>query len=311
MQKFSIRVTEPLESSGSGLVYPNLKDSIMNIRRITSLTAFLSFFVVLLTSIILYIVPQGRVAYWSDWRLWRLSKEQWGAIHINIGFLFLLSLSLHIYYNWKPIVLYLKNKAKQLTVFTKEFNVALILTMICILGTYIEIPPFSTIIKISDDFKASAARTYGEPPYGHAELSSIKNFAKKTGTDLNAGLILLEKAGYKVDNENQTLQEIAKINSVSPQQIYLAMSPKTDKSSVFFGKAQALPKTPAPGTGNQTFADFCSQYNLNMKIIISSLKESGITVKEDMTIKKIGEANKISPFDIYEKVKSIVENNAK
>ena len=278
----------------------------MNIRRITSLTAFLSFFVVLLTSIILYIVvPQGRIAYWADWRLWSLSKEQWGSVHINIGFLFLLSLSLHIYYNWEPIVLYLKNKAKHLKIFTKEFNIALILTTICIFGTYIEIPPFSTIIKISDNFKESAARKYGEPPYGHAELSSIKTLARRTGTDLKAGLILLEKAGYKVDNEMQTLQEISKNNSVSPQQIYWAMSPKTNKSPVFSGKAPVLPETPAPGTGNQTLADFCSQYNLNMKIIIRSLRESEITAKEDMTIKEIGET---SPIDIYEKIKSIVEN---
>lgn len=282
----------------------------MNIKRITSLTAFLSFFVVLLTSIILYIVPQGRIAYWADWRLLSLSKEQWGAIHINIGFLFLLSLSLHIYYNWKPIVTYLKNKAMQLKVFTKEFNIALTLTIICIFGTYIEIPPFSTIIKISDNFKESAARKYGEPPYGHAELSSIKTFANKIGTDLKSGLILLEKVGYKVDNEMQTLQEIAKNNSVSPQQIYLAMSQKTDKSPVFSGKVQALPETPAPGTGNQTLADFCSQYNLNIKIVIRSLKESLITAKENMTIKEIGETNKTSPIDIYEKIKSIVETQS-
>ena len=81
----------------------------IKIKRITSLTAFLSFFVVLLTSIVLYIVPQGRIAYWADWRLWSLSKGQWGDVHINVGCLFLLALSLHIYYNWKPIVLYLKN----------------------------------------------------------------------------------------------------------------------------------------------------------------------------------------------------------
>lgn len=280
----------------------------MNMRRVTSLTTFLSFFVVLLTSIVLYIVPQGRVAYWADWRLWSLSKEQWGAIHINVGFLFSLSLSLHIYYNWKTIVLYLKNKAKQVKVFTKEFNVALILILICIIGTYAEIPPFSTIIKISDEFKESAAKKYGEPPYGHAELSSIKTFAKKMGIDLKVGITLLKKAGYKVDNDTQILKEIAMNSGVSPQQIYLAMAPASDKSSVFSGKTQTLPETPAPGTGNLTLADFCSQHNLNMKVIIRSLKELNITSKEDMTIKKIGKINKISPIDIYEQIKSIVEN---
>jgi len=42
------------------------KGNILKIRRITSLTASLAFILMLLTSIILYIVPQGRVAYWAD-----------------------------------------------------------------------------------------------------------------------------------------------------------------------------------------------------------------------------------------------------
>lgn len=62
------------------------------------------------TSVILYIVPHGRIAYWSDWHLFGLSKEEWGRIHNNLGVLFLLSLFLNLYYNWKPILFYLKNK---------------------------------------------------------------------------------------------------------------------------------------------------------------------------------------------------------
>jgi hypothetical protein len=59
----------------------------MNIRRVTSLTAMIAFIAMLITSIILYIVPQGRIAYWADWRLLGLTKEQWGDIHINMGLL--------------------------------------------------------------------------------------------------------------------------------------------------------------------------------------------------------------------------------
>ena len=46
----------------------------MNIRRITSLTALLTFILLILTAVILYIVPQGRIAYWANWQLWGLSK---------------------------------------------------------------------------------------------------------------------------------------------------------------------------------------------------------------------------------------------
>ena len=107
----------------------------MNIRRITSLTALLSFILLFITIVVLYIVPQGRVAYWADWRLWGLTKEQWGDIHINIGLLFLLSIFLHIYYNWKPLLNYLKNKAGQLKRMPREFNAALLLIILFSVGT--------------------------------------------------------------------------------------------------------------------------------------------------------------------------------
>ena len=71
----------------------------MKIRKITSLTAGIAFVLMLLTSIVLYIVPQGRVAYWANWQLWGLSKTQWTHLHINLGLLFLVALILHIYYN--------------------------------------------------------------------------------------------------------------------------------------------------------------------------------------------------------------------
>lgn len=80
----------------------------MTMRKITSLTATLAFILMVTTSIILYVVPQGRVAYWADWRMGGLSKAQWGDIHINVGLLFLLALGLHIYYNWKPLMANLK-----------------------------------------------------------------------------------------------------------------------------------------------------------------------------------------------------------
>ncbi|MCD6433505.1 MAG: DUF4405 domain-containing protein, partial [Sulfurimonas sp.] len=62
------------------------------------------------TGIMLFIVPHGRVAYWADWHLFGLSKGQYGELHTTSMVVFLLFASLHIYYNWKPIVSYMKDK---------------------------------------------------------------------------------------------------------------------------------------------------------------------------------------------------------
>lgn len=93
------------------------------------------------------------------------------------------------------------------------------------LGTYLEVPPFSSILGLSESIKDAAAEKYGEPPYGHAELSSLKAFTKKMGLDLKESMSLLKDAGFKVEGEMQTLSAIGKLNNVSPQQIYLTIKP--------------------------------------------------------------------------------------
>lgn len=277
-------------------------DLSMNMRRITSLTLFISFFVIVITSIILYIAPQGRVAYWVDWRLFALSKDQWGAIHINLGFLFLIALIFHIYYNWKPMVQYMKNKARELKVFTREFNIALLLTLLVILGTYAEIPPLSTVIHIGDGFKDRAARIYGEPPYGHAELSSLDIFSKKVGVDVKTAMTNLESAGFKVEGPTQTLKDMADINQVTPRQLYEVIRPETGESGD--GK---LPESPPPGTGNLTLAALCDSYGLDTRATLAHLQSRGIKAEEAMTLKKIAQANGMGPLDVYERIRESVQ----
>ncbi len=198
----------------------------MNIRHTTSLFAMLCFLLMLLTSIVLYIVPHGRVAYWVGWRLWGLSKEQWAAIHINSGLFFLLALCLHIYYNWHAVVSYLKGKNRRIKVFTREFNAALVLAVAVAAGTYAGLPPFSQVIMASDAIKKAASQRLGEPPYGHAELSSLATLSKRMQIDLQSAVKELKDAGYHFEGPSQSLREIAWANNVSPQEVYSVIKPE-------------------------------------------------------------------------------------
>ena len=137
--------------------------------------------------------------------------------------LILVALALHVYYNWKPLTQYLKNRARQWKILTPEFNLAAVLVVVFTVGTLAGWPPFTTILALQDDIKAAAARKYGEPPYGHAELSSLKVFARKTGLNLEDALMALAASGFKVTDPEQSLQEMASANGVSPQTIYNTM----------------------------------------------------------------------------------------
>jgi len=278
----------------------------MNIRKTASLTALVSFVLEMLTSVILYIVPQGRVAYWSDWRLWGLSKTQWGSLHVNLGVLFLIAICLHTFYNWGPIVAYLKNRAAKLRIITTDFTIALILCLAFTLGTYLELPPFSTIIQIGDQIKEAGAKKYGEPPYGHAELSSLVTFNKKVALDLDSSLTRLAKAKILVTDPSQSIAEIAKMNNLSPKALYEAMLPPAQP-----GQIKGLPSNPPGGFGQRPLADICREYDLNVEAVRSGFASHNITASETMTIKDIASANNTSPMDIFELLKLIVAEKKK
>ena len=270
----------------------------MNLRKTTSLTALLSFVLLLVTSIILYIVPQGRVAYWADWTLMSLDKTQWGDIHINMGLLFLLSIGLHIYYNWKIILAYLKDKTRRLKVWTPEFNVASGLTVVILVGTLAAVPPFNWPLVFNTHLKDAAAARYGEPPYGHAELSSLTHFTRRIGVALPAAVAALKAADIRYNSEEDTLQTIARQNGRSPQEIFLIIQTATAATP-----ARTLPADPPPGTGNKRLADLCRDYGLPVAEVTRTLQANGVQASPDLTIKEIGAKNGVSPIAIYDAVR--------
>lgn len=274
----------------------------MNMRRITSLTALVSFVMVIVTSVVLYVTPHGRVAYWSNWKLMGLSKTQWTDIHINLGLLFLLALLLHIWYNWRPIVNYLKNKARNFRFFTPEMNIALLLAVLFTAGTLAGIPPFSTVLDISEGIKERAARIYGEPPYGHAELSSVDVFAKKMGWDSDQTLEAMRTAGLEVQNTRQTLLDVALANGLSPQQVFLKT--KAELAPEPSAAAGALPSVPPAGFGQRSLEAIAAEYGVSLQAMLDALKQQGVEAAPDRSLKTIAEDHDKSPYDLFEIIKA-------
>ncbi len=275
----------------------------MKMRKITSLTMLLSFVLLVITSILLYIVPHGRVAYWADWHFWGMTKTQWANLHINLGFLFLLAGFLHLYYNWKPMLAYMKNKSREMKVFTPSFIVALALCFVVGVGTLMEVPPLSTVINFGESIKDKAAEKYGEPPYGHAELSSLKLFAKQTNRDLDKAMELLKKAGIKFEDEKQTILDISKANKIAPNALADIM--KSAKKEIVAGAP--FPETAPAGFGHKTLADICTEYSLNMKTIVRELDKNKIKADPAQTIKEIASENGIDPHALFEVLQGVVK----
>ncbi|TFH64345.1 MAG: DUF4405 domain-containing protein, partial [Gemmatimonadales bacterium] len=125
----------------------------MKIRRVISLTTFFSFIFLALSGIMLFLSPQGRVAYWAGWTLFGLSKDQYTAVHTTLMVLFLVTGIWHIVLNWRPIVGYLKDRSKKIRVFTPESSLALALALAFLAGPLLRFPPFAQFLDAGADIK--------------------------------------------------------------------------------------------------------------------------------------------------------------
>ncbi len=274
------------------------------------MTMLLSLVVLILNSIILYVVPEGRIAYWAGWKFFGLTKGDWSAQHTTVGFLFLFAGLLHIYFNWKPILAYMKNRARQVKVFTGSFNVAMVLTGIFVIGTYFNIPPMSSILAFSDTMKNNATETYGEPPYGHAESSSLKMFAKRESLDLDKSIQLLKNAGMTITGPEDTLILIAQTNNKAPQQIYEIIKPAKIAAEAESKTASVrFPDAPESGWGSKKLYEACDQYGLDLSNTLKGLRAKGVAAEADMNIKEIAAANDMDPMGVFETLHEITTSN--
>lgn len=270
----------------------------MKLKKITSLVMLWSMILMTYTGIILYIAPHGRVANWTNWELFGWDKDQFAQIHTTFMALFIVATLLHIYYNFKPMVSYMKNRMRQFVFFTKEMIVALGITLLFVTGTLFEVPPFSTFIAFGDSIKDSWAEKSDKPPYGHAEESTLKDFSQKTGYELQRVLKTLHEHNITA-KDSQTLEEIA------------SQEQKTAK--YLFGLIQnslgaSTSQKKISGLGRKTFAQIAKEIDINLEQFLKELENMGIKADEDDKFKSTVEKQ---GFNAREVLNTFLQNDQK
>ena len=164
-----------------------------NFRKLVSFLTLTGFIIMTVTGIMLFIVPAGRIAYWTNWTFLGLTKTQWGSIHITSSLLFIIAGILHTYFNWKPLKGYFLNKARTGFGFSYELVITLWIGLFIIVGAIFELSPFDSFLEFNEQVKDSwiISEEY-EPPFGHAEMLSLKGFARKVDIDPAGALRVLQ-----------------------------------------------------------------------------------------------------------------------
>lgn len=262
----------------------------MKYQRFVSLTAMLSFIVLTLSSIILYFIPNRKVTSWTNWNFLGLDKQQWDNLHINIGILFLVMIIWHIYFNWKPIKNYLKKK-KELKIFTKEFNVAFVVTALFVVGTITMTLPFSFLVNIGNGIKAKNSLKDGNPPFGYAEYATLEDFCLLMSLDINKATKKLKAHGILFNSTKETLKLISSNNNITPKDIFSIIKIDSTKFD--------LPADIPIGIAHKSLKRLSSEYNMNLDSFLQHLKYYNIEATSDTNFKKIAMKNHLHPAQLY------------
>ena len=178
----------------------------------------------IVSGVVAYIMPEGRIAYWADWRLWGLGKEQWGTIHTVLGFIFVVATCFHLFFNFKALVSYLKDKVKKTYSMRSELVMVLLITIICTHGSIAGVPPFTSIMDLGSTIKKTwYAGQDVHPPFAHAELMTLKQLTGKMDLNLDGALAYLQEQGFSDVEPKSTLKALASRSTASPAQIFEAM----------------------------------------------------------------------------------------
>jgi Domain of unknown function (DUF4405) len=132
------------------------------IRRFVSLLVTVGFVVMLLSGVILFLTPKGWVARETDWRLLGLDKDGWIALHLTSTVLFLVSALLHVFFNWGPLVRYLRERSTHRFRLSLELVAAVLVGALFVVGTLADLPPFGWLATAREEIKHGADDECGD-----------------------------------------------------------------------------------------------------------------------------------------------------
>lgn len=305
----------------------------LHLRGFISLLTALSFLIMTVSGVILFITPQGRVAYWLDWTFLGISKTQWGDMHITTSLLFAVAGLWHTWLNWRALVSYFQDKVSKALALKAELAVAAVITVFCTVGGIYQTPPLSYVLDFNEYLKESWIKSpEDEPVINHAELLPFKQFVQKVDIELEPALAELKKQGIKVDGPDQKLLDISRKNGTSPAQIYKLLKnlegATTPAATV--APAAGLPQTatgkpPVTGTvktaqpstaqqvwtaelvqqqfegkgiGRKTLVEICQEFHLDQAVISRKLAGKGIKMASNDSLKKVSDERGELPIEI-------------
>ncbi len=261
-----------------------------NFRGFISLYIALSFLIMTVSGVILFLSPAGRVANWSNWRLFGLLKSQWQAVHTIFTFIFVIAIIFHLFFNWRPLIAYLKMKIGAAVLPRKEILGASIFAVLIFVLTVYGVTPFSSVMTFGESLKDSWSSSSTEPPVPHAEEQSIVKFAETIKIPAAKLISQLSLKGIKVEKESSSIKEISVQNNIAPSDIYKIVRETSGKPLDVSSEGR--------GYGRKTIEQICTELKISTDDALNRLRVKGIIADKNEKLKDVASKNQMTPIDV-------------
>lgn len=281
-----------------------------------SLTSFLttfSFVIVTVSGIMMFMVPPGRIASWTEWKFIGLTREEWVRVHVVLSVFFAGIGIYHLILNWRIFVNYIISKVSKGLHYTRELIISIVIVLFCSFGAYFQIFPFGQFITFNNWVKTLwVTSPEFEPPIAHAEALSLVSFTTRMGMNLEQAMEELKKNKISVEDVNDPLSLIGEKNHISPMEIYVKIK-KFEKPltpSTIFTEEMVEQKFEGRGIGEKTLAQVAKENNLDLDAMKKRLSAQDLPPQEGETIRQLADRQKIKTVPIQILKMALVDKSA-
>ncbi len=276
-------------------------------RALTSVLIAASFVILVVTGIVLFAAPPGRIANWTNWNVLGLRKVEWTGLHIWFSTLFLVVTVFHVAFNWRPMVSYFKDRLSRRIGFRWEWVVALLIVAGVFAGTRRAVPPFSTLLAWNEDLKQSWDSPADRAPIPQAELLTFRQLAEKAGVPVETAVARLEARGVKGFAHDTVVEQIAAGSGLSAQKVYEIILASGNQSGGHGQRrgGQGAGGGAGGGPGRKTLEQFCADESLALDEVLARLAARGIKANGGQTLREIAvSAGFARPYELLDLIRS-------
>jgi hypothetical protein len=261
-------------------------------RGFTTFVLAMSSLVIAGTGIALFVTPRGRVAHWTDWTLLGLGKDQWSSVHLTAAALFLFAALLHLVFNWKVLKGYIKLRKVTGLRLKRELVAAAVVSLLFVMGTLAQVPPFSTLVDLHHEARDYWERTSVRAPAPHAEELRLSALAHSLELSAEDVVTTLEAKGLTNVEPDMSLARIAHANAVTPAAIYERL--KLNHESRRRDSAVSV----GPRMGRMTLGEYCRSQGLSLDAAMATLREAGASAHESSSLRDLAGSLGMRPGEL-------------